>query len=188
MVWSTRPDGYHDYYNQRWYDYTGVPQGSTDGEAWNGMFHPEDQERAWATWRRSLATGEPYRIEYRLRHRSGQYRWVLGRAQAVRGEDGRITRWFGTCTDIQEIVEAREVLARSGEELEREVAERTAERDRIWQNSNELMGVFGFDGSRRADQSRPGRGCWATTRTTLLNTPLMEITHPDDRAQAGPGD
>ncbi len=127
MVWSTRPDGFHDYYNQRWYDYTGVPRGSTDGEAWNGVFHPEDQERAWATWRRSLATGEPYRIEYRLRHRSGQYRWVLGRAQAVRGEDGRITRWFGTCTDIQEIVEAREVLARSGEELEREVAERTAE-------------------------------------------------------------
>ena len=126
MVWSTRPDGFHDYYNQRWYDYTGVPRGSTDGEAWNGVFHPEDQERAWAVWRRSLATGEPYRIEYRLRHRSGQYRWVLGRAQAVGGEGGRVTRWFGTCTDIQEIVEAREVLARSGEELEREVAERTA--------------------------------------------------------------
>jgi PAS domain S-box-containing protein len=48
MVWSTRPDGFHDYYNQRWYDYTGVPRGSTDGEAWNGVFHPEDQERAWA--------------------------------------------------------------------------------------------------------------------------------------------
>jgi PAS domain S-box-containing protein len=49
MVWSTRADGYHDYYNQRWYDYTGVPQGSTDGEAWNDMFHQEDQDLAWAT-------------------------------------------------------------------------------------------------------------------------------------------
>ena len=127
MIWSTQPDGFHDFYNQRWYDYTGVPTGSTDGEAWSGMFHPDDQERAWSVWRHSLATGEPYHIEYRLRHSSGQYRWVLGRAQAVRDEAGRITRWYGTCTDIQEIVEARDVLARSREELERMVEERTAE-------------------------------------------------------------
>jgi PAS domain S-box-containing protein len=126
MIWSTLPDGYHDFYNDRWYEYTGVPKGSTDGEAWNGMFHPDDQERAWGIWRHSLDTGEPYHIEYRLRHRSGQYRWVLGRAQAVRDEAGRIVRWFGTCTDIQEIVEAREVLARSREELEAAVEERTA--------------------------------------------------------------
>ncbi|MCW3846978.1 PAS domain-containing protein [Sphingomonas sp. LB-2] len=125
MVWSTRPDGYHDYYNDRWYEYTGVPHGSTDGEAWNGMFHPEDQERAWEVWRHSLETGEPYHIEYRLRRRDGAYRWVLGRAQAVRDGDGAITRWFGTCTDIQEIMDAREVLSRSREELERAVLERT---------------------------------------------------------------
>jgi PAS domain S-box-containing protein len=127
MIWSTLPDGFHDYYNQRWYDFTGVPQGSTDGEAWNGMFHPDDQARAWAVWKASLATGELYHIEYRLRHRSGDYRWVLGRAQPVRNDAGEITRWFGTCTDIQEIVEAREVLTRSREELEREVDLRTRE-------------------------------------------------------------
>jgi PAS domain S-box-containing protein len=125
MVWSTLPDGYHDYYNDRWYEYTGVPPGSTDGEAWNGMFHPQDQERAWAVWRHSLETGEHYRIEYRLRHRSGEYRWVLGSAQPVRDESGRITRWFGTCTEIQDIIDAREVLARSREELEQAVVERT---------------------------------------------------------------
>jgi PAS domain S-box-containing protein len=179
MIWSTRPDGYHDFFNQRWYDYTGVPQGSTDGAGWADIFHPGDQERAWATWRHCLATGEPYHIEYRLRHRSGQYRWVLGRAQAVRDEKGRITRWFGTCTDIQEIVEAREVLARSREELEREIAERTEERDRIWQNSNELMGVFGFDGSRRAINPSWSR-VLGYDEETLLNTPMIEITHPDD--------
>ena len=126
MIWSTLPDGYHDFYNDRWYEFTGVPYGSTDGDAWNNMFHPDDRERAWGVWRYSLDTGEPYHIEYRLRHRSGQYRWVLGRAQAVREESGRIVRWFGTCTDIQEIVEAREVLARSREDLEAAVAERTA--------------------------------------------------------------
>jgi PAS domain S-box-containing protein len=114
MVWSTLPDGYHDYYNARWYEFTGVPEGSTDGVAWNGMFHPEDQARAWAVWRQSLATGEPYHIEYRLRHRSGDYRWVLGRALPIRDRSGRIVRWFGTCTDIHEtklVAEEREVIA-----------------------------------------------------------------------------
>ena len=131
MIWSTRPDGFHDYYNKRWYEFTGVPEGSTDGEEWNGMFHPDDRDRAWETWSHSLETGDPYHIEYRLRHRSGEYRWVLGRAQAVRNEEGQITRWFGTCTDIQEIVDAREVLARSREELETAVRERTEEVMRI---------------------------------------------------------
>ncbi|ODN69311.1 Blue-light-activated protein [Methylobrevis pamukkalensis] len=126
MIWSTRPDGFHDYFNQRWYDYTGVPAGSTDGEEWNGMFHPDDRERAFALWSRCLETGAPYHIEYRLRHRSGVWRWVLGRAQAVRNDAGEIIRWFGSCTDIQDIVDAREVLARSREELEREIGERTA--------------------------------------------------------------
>jgi PAS domain S-box-containing protein len=114
MVWSTRPDGFHDYYNARWYEYTGVPAGSTDGEAWNGMFHPDDQERAWAAWRHSLETGEPYQIEYRLRHHTGVYRWTLGRALPVRDRNGQITRWFGTCTDIHEtklVAEEREMVA-----------------------------------------------------------------------------
>ena len=127
MIWSTRPDGFHDYYNDRWYEYTGVPYGSTDGAGWNEMFHPDDRERAWAAWAQSLESGEPYRIEYRLRHHSGVYRWVLGHAQAVRDDAGRITRWFGTCTDIQDIVDAREVLARSRTELENAVAERTGQ-------------------------------------------------------------
>lgn len=114
MVWSTLPDGFHDYYNARWYDFTGTPDGSTDGEGWNGMFHPDDQERAWARWRQSLATGEPYQIEYRLRHRDGTYRWVLGRALPIRDAGGRITRWFGTCTDIHEqklALEEREIVS-----------------------------------------------------------------------------
>ncbi|MBL0726147.1 PAS domain S-box protein [Piscinibacter sp. HJYY11] len=110
MVWSTRPDGYHDYYNRQWYEFTGVPRNSTDGESWNGMFHPDDQDRAWETWRRSLSTGETYEIEYRLRHRSGQYRWVLGRALPIRDDGGQIIRWMGTCTDIDEQKRVRDEL------------------------------------------------------------------------------
>lgn len=115
MVWSTLPDGYHDYYNAQWYTFTGVPDGSTDGEGWNGMFHPDDQERAWARWRHSLETGEPYEIEYRLRRHDGEYRWTLGRAVPVRDSAGAIIRWIGTCTDIHDAkrqAEQNELLSR----------------------------------------------------------------------------
>ncbi|SHM69891.1 PAS domain S-box-containing protein [Sphingobium sp. YR657] len=114
MVWSTRPDGFHDYYNARWYEYTGMEPGSTDGEGWNGMFHPDDQDRAWSVWRHSLESGDPYEIEYRLRNSHGEYRWTLGRALPIRDKSGAITRWFGTCTDIheQKMLQAqREVVA-----------------------------------------------------------------------------
>ena len=113
MVWSTLPDGFHDYYNRQWYAFTGVPEGSTDGEGWNGMFHPDDQARAWARWRYSLETGEPYEIEYRLRHRSGEYRWTLGRAQPIRDANGAIVRWMGTCTEIHERKLVQQALERS---------------------------------------------------------------------------
>lgn len=113
MIWSTRADGYHDYYNQQWYEFTGVPIGSTDGKLWNGMFHPDDHDRAWALWHHSLETGETYEIQYRLRHRSGEYRWTLGRALPVRDASGRITRWMGTCTDIHAQKLAEEELRQS---------------------------------------------------------------------------
>lgn len=115
MVWSTRPDGHHDYYNAQWYAFTGVPEGSTDGEAWAGMFHPEDQPRAWERWTQSLLSGEPYEVEYRLRHRSGEYRWTIGRANPIRDAQGRIVRWVGTCTDVHEAkmaAEQNEILSR----------------------------------------------------------------------------
>jgi PAS domain S-box-containing protein len=115
IVWSTLPNGDHDFFNDRWYEFTGVPHGSTDGEGWNGMFHPEDRDRARERWTRSVATGEPYEIEYRLRHHSGEYRWTLGRALPVRSAGGTIKRWFGTCTDIHELKaaeEQRELIAR----------------------------------------------------------------------------
>ncbi|MDB5665674.1 PAS domain-containing protein [Cypionkella sp.] len=117
MVWSTRPDGFHDYYNAVWYDFTGVPPGSTDGEGWNGMFHPDDQARAWQRWEHSLATGAPYEIEYRLRHNSGEYRWVLGRARAVRDDSGQIVRWLGTCTDINDTKKAAAYVELLSQEL-----------------------------------------------------------------------
>ncbi len=103
MVWSSRPDGHHDYYNARWYAFTGAAEGSPLGDAWGEMIHPEDQERARATWRTSLDTGEPYEMEYRLLHHTGDYVWTLSRAMPIRNAAGVVTRWFGTGTDIAEM-------------------------------------------------------------------------------------
>lgn len=102
MIWITDAQGMHEYYNQRWYDFTGATRDESEGEGWNNVFHPDDQDRAWRTWRHSLQTGEPYEIEYRLRKYTGEYIWVLGRAAPFYDADGQITKWFGTCTDINE--------------------------------------------------------------------------------------
>ncbi|EPX60230.1 Phytochrome, two-component sensor histidine kinase [Cystobacter fuscus DSM 2262] len=114
LVWTTRPDGYHDYFNQRWYDYTGRKPGDTDGEGWQLPFHPEDVPEAQRRWQHSLRTGEPYDVEYRCRRHDGVYRWFIGRAQPVRDAEGRVVKWFGTCTDIEDqkrAVDALQVLA-----------------------------------------------------------------------------
>ncbi|MDF1504744.1 ATP-binding protein [Roseisolibacter sp. H3M3-2] len=111
LVWSTTPDGYHDYFNARWYAYTGMPRPDDPGgehetgQGWNWkeFLHPDDYDRAQAVWAHSLQTGESYEIEYRFRERTtGGYRWFLGRAEPLRDDAGRIVRWFGTCTDIDD--------------------------------------------------------------------------------------
>ena len=100
IVWSARPDGHHDFFNKRWHEFTGASVEAGFGEEWMQWFHSDDRERATRCWQYSLATGAPYEIEYRLWHRSGEYRWVLCRAHPVRNDRGEIIRWMGTCTDI----------------------------------------------------------------------------------------
>lgn len=117
IIWTARPDGYHDFFNQRWYEFTGALPGTTDGNDWACLFHPDDRERTFERWRHSLVTGEPYEIEYRMRHRTGVYRWMLGRAHPVRNEAGQILRWMGTCTDIHERKASAEQLELAGKEL-----------------------------------------------------------------------
>ncbi len=112
MVWATQPDGFHDFFNQRWYEYTGLSYEDTKDKGWSLVLHPNDYERTWEVWKNSLDTGATYVIEYRMKKFDGTYNWFLARAQPLRDENGKIIKWFGTCTDIQE---QREVL----EELEK---------------------------------------------------------------------
>ena len=101
IVWITRPDGWHTYFNHQWLDFTGLTLEESLGHGWNPPFHPDDRARAAARWEQATSTGEPYEIEYRLRRADGTYHWMLGRAMPLRNAAGTIVKWFGTCTDIE---------------------------------------------------------------------------------------
>src|SRR5260370_26903107 len=125
LVWTSRPDGQRDYFSRQWVEYTGVPEEDQLGLAWlDKVVHPEDRERVRERWMAAVQGRSDYDLELRIRRADGQYRWFKARATPVRDE-GRTVRWFGTCTDITDIVEARETLRRSRQELERLVGERT---------------------------------------------------------------
>jgi len=117
MVWATQPEGYHDFFNQRWYEYTGLSYEDTKDKGWSLVLHPADYARTWEVWQNSLNTGALYEIEYRMRKFDGTYIWFLARAQPLRDESGKIVKWFGTCTDIQEQRKILEELERTKEEL-----------------------------------------------------------------------
>jgi PAS domain S-box-containing protein len=111
LVWITDPTGYHLYFNQRWIDYTGYTLADSVGlDMWNNLLHPDDRARARQIWGHSLTTGDQYEIEYRFKAKDGGYRWFLGQASPRRAEDGTITTWFGTCTDIHDQKLAAEQL------------------------------------------------------------------------------
>ena len=136
MVWATTAEGYHDFYNKGWYDYTGLSYEQSKGKGWNTVLHPADQNRAWLVWQHSMETGEPYEIEYRFRRHDGQYRWFLGRALPHRDENGNILKWFGTCTDIHDQIIENDLL-------EGKVSQRTAEllttNKELSERNNELL-------------------------------------------------
>lgn len=103
IVWTAWPDGWIDYYNQRWFEYTGLTLEETQGWGWQPVLHPDDLENCLERWNDSVDTGETYEVECRLKRASdGAYRWHLGRAMPVRDADGNILKWFGTCTDIDD--------------------------------------------------------------------------------------
>ena len=117
MVWTTHPSGYHDYYNQRWYEFTELSFEETKDKGWSLVLHPEDYEHTWNVWKHSLDTGTTYEIEYRMRKFDGTYHWFLARAKPLRDKAGKILKWFGTCTNIQEQRETLDELEQTREKL-----------------------------------------------------------------------
>ena len=127
IVWTANPNGELDYYNRQWEIYTGYSTEETKGWGWRQVIHPDDLQPCIDRWTHAFTTGEPYEIEYRLKREDGSYRWHVGRATPFRDEAGRILKWFGTCTDINEQMQDRERLNQAYSEIEKVVEARTAE-------------------------------------------------------------
>ncbi|KAI3391640.1 hypothetical protein diail_7008 [Diaporthe ilicicola] len=118
LVWTTTPDGYHDFFNSRWYDYTGLTPEDSHGLGWKNPFHPDDMPETAKRWAHSLKTGDPYDTEYRCQSKEGEWRWHLGRALPLRNlETGQIEKWFGTCTDVHESIETKLAARRMRQQL-----------------------------------------------------------------------
>jgi PAS domain S-box-containing protein len=134
-IWTADANGRPDFFNARWLEVTGTtppvrqehPDAATEPFAWDHLLHPDDFDRTVNDWRSAVRSGAPFRSEFRLHTADGGWRWFTGRALPVHDDlSGEIVRWFGSCTDIDNAVRAREALTRSTEELEQLVSERTA--------------------------------------------------------------
>src|ERR1700682_1651133 len=111
LAWSARSDGSADFFNQRWLDYTGLSPEEAGDWGWTVARHSDDLNRLVDYWRSVLASGEPGEIEARLRRFDGVYRWFLFRATPWFDRDGKIVKWRGTNTDIEDLKRTEYLLA-----------------------------------------------------------------------------
>src|SRR5262249_45259618 len=119
LIHTARPDGYLDYFNKPWMEYLGVSREDVMGWQWTASIHPDDVEGIVQRWRASLASGEPFLHEARVRRADGAYRWMLHHKVALRDEHGNILKWYGSSLDIEDHKRAEEQLRRSAQELQR---------------------------------------------------------------------
>jgi diguanylate cyclase (GGDEF)-like protein/PAS domain S-box-containing protein len=112
MVWTMAGDGTNEFYNARWWEFTGCCP-SAEGFSRADLIHAEDRARAMELWRDKFASGQPYEAQYRLKHATGDYRWVISRGEVELDPEGTPIRWYGTCTDVHDQMLGRRALQTS---------------------------------------------------------------------------
>jgi PAS domain S-box-containing protein len=119
IVWTAKPDGTVDFYNERWREFTGAPREDGYGAGWRMIVHPDHSERTARVWQHAVETGDQYEIEHLIRRHDGGFRWLLSRAVPLFDAEGTIQRWFGTATDIheQKLAESQLRAARDAAEV-----------------------------------------------------------------------
>jgi PAS domain S-box-containing protein len=169
LAWHARPDGFAEYLNKRWLDYTGLSLQEALGWEWRKVIHPDDLPKLLETWRRILDSGDRVEVEARMRRHDGEYRWFLFRPEPLRDKAGQIVRWYGTNTDIEDRKLAESALRRSEAYL--------AEAQRL-----SLTGTFGWKLSPEeiywSDQTYR-IFAYARSRKPTIELVLQRI-HPDD--------
>ncbi|MGC2467088.1 MAG: PAS domain S-box protein [Candidatus Acidiferrum sp.] len=154
LIHSARPDGYFDYFNQRWLEYVGLSLEHVQGWAWTTVIHPEDLEGIVAKWRACLATGEPFLHEARIRRADGEYRCMLNRKVPLRDEHGNIVKWYGSGIDIEDRKQVEEQLKR--EQTYLAMAQRMA-RMGVWSWNPSSGDMFGSEEFCRIFEIEPDK-------------------------------
>jgi PAS domain S-box-containing protein len=155
IIFSRQADGARDYISDRFYEYTGAATGSANGFGWLDFLHPDDMERSMAQWMHCIQSGDNYESEYRICGKDGQYRWFRARAVPIRDFEGKIVKWYGTCSDIHDSKLLEQSIRDSATELERLVDDRTAALRRL---SGRLLTMQDDERRRIARELHDGLG------------------------------
>jgi len=170
IIFSRMADGARDYVSDRFYDFTGAPLGSAKGFGWLDYVHPEDKQKAMADWMSCVESGAKYEAEYRLQAKDGTYRWFRARALPIR-DDGRIVKWYGTCSDIQDSKRLEQSIRDSAAELETMVDRRTEELRRL---SVRLMTMQDQERRRLARDLHDGLGQELAVAKMVLDKMILQ--------------
>ena len=171
LIWANEADGKSTYFNQRWFDFSGLGVEESVGPGWQAIVHPDDASGSVAGWQRALASGETFDAEYRLRRADGEYRWHLGRIVPLKDEAGRVLSWFGTATDIHDLKDAEAAFAAAQERL------------RLIVESAHEHAIISLDRECRVTSWNPGAERMFGYRAgEIIGRPIEPIFTPEDRA------
>ncbi len=175
IIFSRQADGTRDYISSRFYEYTGAEPGSAVGFGWLEYLHPDDKEHSLAHWMRCVQSGEAYESEYRIRGVDRQYRWFRARAVPLRDPEGKIIKWYGTCSDIHDSKLLEQSIRDNAVELERMVDLRTAELRRL---SSRLMTMQDEERRRIAREIHDGLGQELAAAKMIMDGILSRDSSP----------
>src|ERR1700719_1469236 len=174
LIHTSLPDGYLDFFNQSWLEYVGRSLEDLQGWKWTAAIHPDDVEGIVDKWRASLASGEPFLYEARVRRADGTYRWMLHHKTGVRDGDRKILKWYGSSIDIEDRKQTEQTLRLTESFLLHAQrltkagswAYRPPDICEYW--SAEMFVIFGYD---------PAKGYPA-------NDDMIARVHPEDRERS----
>ena len=171
VIFSSQGDGQYEYVSDRFHEYTGSSALPGTGVSWLEFVHPEDVERSKEGWMQSVGAGSQYESEYRLRSKDGSYRWFRSRAVPIRDPEGKITKWYGTCSDIHDSKLLEQSIRDNAIELEKMVDRRTDELRRL---SVRLMTMQDQERRRIARDLHDGLGQELAVAKMVLDKMFLE--------------